>query len=233
MPDLGPVASSLFEIGGPLVGRAFRAFASSLLGAFVLGVIVSVVCWSIASPRSTERGLIAIVFALVVFAVAAGFVAVKRAIMTALVHGFTKLQLGERLTKLLFERLLAVDVQHAHGERGVAVARTAERLPLATAEARLRAATDTLLREDPSAGFFRRRLRKAAIERVSLLTLAKFREDGAKHGGVDLGLVRAELAGRADQLVVDALRGAALKVTALFLGIATLAAVGVAFVLGR
>lgn len=231
MPDLGPVASSLFEIGGPLVGRAFRAFASSLLGAFVLAILVCIGCWSIASAHGAARGLLAVAFAFVVFAVAAGFVAVKRAIMTALIHGFTKLQLGERTTKLLFERLLAVDPLQTHGERGSAVVRTAERLPLAAAEARLQAATDSLLRDDPAAGFFRRRLRAAAIERVSLLTLSKFRDAGATHGGVDLGLVQADLAGRADQLVVDTLRGAALKVTALFLGLATLASVGVAFAL--
>lgn len=231
MSDLGPFASSALEIGTPIVGRAIRAFASTVLGSFVLAILVCVACWWIAGAHSREHGLVAVVCGVMIFAVAGTFVAVKRMIVAALTSAVLTVHLGERTMKLLFERILALDAEAAHGERGALVARAAERLPLAAAEARLSTATNVLLRDDPSAGFVKRRIRAAAVERVSALTLAQFRQAGAKHGGVDLALVQAELAGRVDQLVIDALRGADLKVSTLVFGLATIAACIIAFLL--
>ena len=48
---------------------------------------------------------------------------------------------------------------------------------------------------------------------VEKLTLAKFRDDQASHGGVDLMQVQRELEGRIDRLLIDKLRGGLNKLT--------------------
>lgn len=222
MPDLGPAAGALLEIGGPLVARALRAFAGSLVGGLVLAVLVAAASWTIASPRSATGGALAVVVTLLLFAVVSFLVAGKRAIFAALIHAAGSAHLGERAMTLVFDRLVAT-------EHGVAAARAAERLPLADAEAKLRRVVDALVREDADGGFVRRRIRRAALERVELVTLAELRVQGAPTGGVELSRVRAALSGRIDGLVVGSLEGAALKITAALLGGATLASLLLAF----
>jgi hypothetical protein len=226
VPDLGPAAGAIFDIGAPILGRAFKAFAGSLVASALLAVVVAIGCYLVAARDGVARGLVAAAIAIALFAIAGGMVAVKRAILAALLHGFEKLQLGARTMKLLFDVLL-------RGDRGVAIQRAVERIPLPEAEARLRAAVDKLISDDAAAGFFRRRIRAAAIEKVALVTLARFRDENASYGAVDLVKVENELASRIDQLVVDAASGAALKVTAAFLGGATAISIVAAFLLRR
>lgn len=223
MPDLGPVGSIL-EIGAPILRRAFAAFASSALATAVLGLGVCAVSFLFASKRSTLHGVFALAIALALFTALGLVLAVKRAILAALLHGFEKLQLGERTTRALFLRILA-------GETGAAIQRAAERVPLDVAEGKLRGAVDALVAEDRASGLFRRRIRAAAIDKVAIVTLARFRDEGARHGGVDLVKVRDELAARIDQLVVDAIGGAALKLSATLLGAATACSLLAAYVL--
>lgn len=222
MPDLGPAAGALLEIGAPLVGRAFRAFAGSVLGGFVLAVLVAAGCWHVASERSATHGALAVVISLALFAVATVLVAGKRAVFAALIHAAGAARLGERAMALVFDRLVAT-------ETGVAAAQAAERLPLADAEAKLRRVVDALVREDAGGGFVRSRVRRALLERVELVTLAELRVQGAPTGGVELSRVRAALSGRIDGLVVGSLEGAALKITAALLGGATLVSLLAAF----
>lgn len=214
MPDLGPALGAMIDLFGPLVGRALRAFAGTALGMFALSSLACVGAYLLAAEGSPLRGALSVLVSLVVFAVAGAVLAVKRAIGSALLEGFARLSLGAKTSRLLFERILDVDPAGAHGERGAAVVRYAERVPLADAEARLVAATDWLLRTDAHAtGFFRRRLRQAAVDRVAALTLARFRSDASAHGGVDMVAVRDEVTAQVDALVAKTISGALLKVT--------------------
>lgn len=233
MGDMGPafgmLAEPLMDLFGVLAKRALRAFAASTLGITILATLVAVGCFFIANAESVLRGALAAGVALVLFAVVGGVVALKRAIAEAVIHGCEALGLGTRATKLLFTKILHVDANEALGDRGVAVAMQVERLPLDRAEAKLRAAVDAVLREGQKDGFLRRKLRTTAIDQVSKITLARFREEGQAHGGVDLVKVRDELAATIDRKLLDTIRAAELKVTVGILGGATLVAVFVAW----
>jgi hypothetical protein len=133
----------------------------------------------------------------------------KRAIVMALVHALHSLRLGRATVRLVFERLLGVTRGQELDNRGGALALAAERLPLAQAESRLTAAVDHLLAAPSSegGGWFRRRVRARLLRAVQRYTLARFREEGARSGGVDLVKVRAELESKADEMFLRRVRG--------------------------
>ncbi|WP_394841278.1 hypothetical protein LZC95_29935 [Pendulispora brunnea] len=150
-----------------------------------------------------HRWAIAVLVALVAGAVLAVLLASKRAIAMALVEGASRFRLAERIVRGVFAKL-------GDGR----VAQGLERLPLAEAEHRLRAAVQGMLGERAArGGFFATRIHDAALRQVERLTLAKFRETHARTGGVDLALVRDELAQRADDLLRDAILDRATKLT--------------------
>jgi uncharacterized membrane protein len=126
----------------------------------------------------------------------------KRALVMALVHGLRTYRLGGAVVGLLFRRLLGVEAEAPAGERGAWLARAAERVPLAQAEARLNGAVEAVLAAPAEGGgplgWGRRRLQTRLVSAVGKYTLARFREEGAKEGGVDLVKVQAELATRVD-----------------------------------
>lgn len=215
MADLGPAFGALAELFGPLVSRALGAFFSTAIGMVTLSLMAGAGCYFIAADGSVLRGMVAVVIAIATFTVFGVALSIKRAIGGSLVQGFAKLGLGSKTTHVLFGRMLAIDENDLHGERGVEVARTAERLPLVQAEARLRAAVDWLLRAGDGSkfGFFRCKIRAAAVDKVSLVTLARFREEAAASGGVNLVKVRDELAAKIDLMIANMLNRALLKVT--------------------
>ena len=157
----------------------------------------------------------------------------KRAVTAALAAGLNKLGLGRRAMGMIFSRMLNVSEEEAMGERGAAVARKMERLPLADAEGRLRAAVEGLLGERAQQRGFRawlaRKIQAAALRRVEAITLVQFRKEEAAHGGVDLILVRDELGGKIDGLAGGAVEAAGRKVTAVALAVVLLVAIGGAF----
>jgi hypothetical protein len=235
MPDISGAVGGLVDLVGPLVSKALTAFVQTTVGMVTLGVVSSIGVWFIAADGNTLRGVVAVAIAAVVFAVLGVMLGLKRAVGSALLLGFSKLHLGQKLGAVLFKRILDVDDADVHGERGVRVATASERLPLKRAEERLQSAVNTLLRADGEKplGFLRRKLQEAALERVALVTAKRFREDAAAHGGVDLVKVRDELAQKFDELVVDAIEGGLFKVTVLLVVVASALSVGSAVALHR
>lgn len=224
----GATAASLFETIVPVVGKAVRAFVVTVVGMLLLGTTLAVACGVIVADDGIAFIVAAALVCVVDFALLGAMLGMKRAVGSSLAAAFSNLQLGSRIARVVFARVLEVEAVDPHGDRGVAVARTAERVPLAAAEQRLRAAIDTVLRvrEGTPVGFFRRRLQKAAVDKVEQYTLAQFREQQAVAGGIDLIKVRDDVATRIDGAVSDALEGALKKTTALFVVGACVGALG-------
>jgi len=234
MADLGPAFEALLDLLGPLVGRALRAFAGTVVGMCVLSVVACIVSFELAAQGSVLRGVASVAASLVVFGIAGGLLAVKRALGSALLHGFARLSLGAKTSRVLFERMAGVDFAGAHGDRGPSAVRFAERVPLAEAEARLVAATDWLLRTDErTTGFIRKRLRRAAIDRVATLTLARFRSDASQHGGVDIARVRDQVTTQVDAVVTKSISGGLLKVTLAIVAAAWVASIAASLLIRR
>jgi hypothetical protein len=165
----------------------------------------------------------------------------KRAVLQATAHGLATLGLSQRLLSLVFDRMLEVDASAPQGERGGAIARAAERMPLSTAERRLRDALESVLRERAEMrgirAFVARKIQAAALERIEKATLRAFRSEESAHGGVDLARVRDTLSTHIDAMVLDAVRAASMKVTVLFVvgyaGATLLFAFGLSYVFGE
>ena len=162
-----------------------------------------------------------------------GFLAVKNAILRGLLHGLKRLHLGARLLGLLFDRL-GVSEGTEQGERAGTVGRVVERLPLQQAEAKLRSGVDALLEERAAKrgvrAWLARALSNAALRQVEKVTLARFRTLDAAQGGVDLLVVRDELAATIDgalaQSVAAQLNKVNLLAAGLYVAFAVLLALG-------
>jgi hypothetical protein len=159
-----------------------------------------------------DRPLYGVLVAVVTMAVAVGggaWLGAQWAADRGISHALTAWGLGSALVRLLFDRLLGVSGDQQHGERGTVIAQAAEKLPLAQAEERLSRATEALVKASPaggSGGWLRRRLNATLLGGVQRITLTRFREDGARHGGVDLLKLRSELEGKVDELLLGRLR---------------------------
>ncbi len=235
MADLAPVVGGLVEVVGPLIGpvvkRALGAFFKTTAGMVALGLVGLGVSWAIAWQGVWWKGLLAGVVSLALFAGLGVFLAMKRAVGSAVVRLLSEARLGNKIVGALFARVLKVDEAEAMGERGIRAAREVERVPLAQAELQLRAAAAKLGVPDDATGltaWMRRQVEGALIERIEALTLARFRDMSVTEGGVDLIRVRDELAGKVDGLVRDQVEGALGRVTMLVVGGATLGSVAVA-----
>jgi hypothetical protein len=233
MPDLAPLVEALM----PLLGPAFSAFLRTTFGMTFMGLGVAVLSFYLAAQGSTLRGVIALLLALATCVGLGLLLAGKRAVMRALLQGVKKLGLGKRTLGLLFERLLGVAEGSAKGERGGAVARTVERLPLAEAETQLREVARGLVRADERTPGLRARLARALqarlLEKIEQATLAGFREENEKTGGVNLLKVRDELAGKVDGMLAERLEGAASRVTVIVVAASLLVSVGLALAVSR
>jgi len=228
MADYSAPIGALLETVAPVVGAGLRALLRTVVGMMLLCAAATLGSVWLAAHGSMARGVIAAVLCLVAGVIVTGVLAVKNAVLRALLTAVQQLALGGRVTRLLFERL-GVGEASSHGERSGTLGRVVERLPLRDAEARLRGAVEGLLVERSEKTGLRawlaRRLLSAAVERVESLTLARLRSDDAAHGGVDLVLVRDELAGAIDGLLVGQLEGHALRLTGLIAGAYAVAAV--------
>jgi hypothetical protein len=197
-------------IVGGLLLVAVRSFVCTLLGLLALGVILAACSYFILAQRHPVYGVLAALVALLGCLAVGVVLGAKRAPVMALVHGLRKHRLGALSVRLIFERLLGVHAEQAFGERGGVVARAVERLPLAQAEKRLDEAVTELL-DAPAqggglAGRIRRRLQNILLRAVRKYTLARFREEDAQHGGIDLVRVQAEMGERIDGLLIGKLK---------------------------
>jgi hypothetical protein len=234
MPDLGPVFGALLDLFGPVIGAALKALLKTVFGMVLLGAVVTGATVWMAAEGSWVRALIAAVLSLIALAICTGVLAVKNAVMRGLLHGLEKLQLGNRVLKLLFNQL-GVTENSTQGERAGAIGRTVERLPLREAEARLSGAVKGLL--DARAGktglraWMARKLMETTLTRIESITLARFRSEEAKAGGVDLLVVRDELAATIDVTLAKGISASLNKVNLLIAGLYVLFAVAIALVL--
>jgi hypothetical protein len=131
----------------------------------------------------------------------------KRGMVMGLAHGLGQLRLGKSLIQLVFDRILKVTELEAMGERGGRIARTAERVPLAQADQMLSKAVHGVTGETGQGGWLRRKIQGKLLGMVEKYTLARFREEGAAHGGIDLLKVRGELEDTIDDKMVEKVRG--------------------------
>jgi hypothetical protein len=189
---------------------AVRSFLLTLLLLLFLGVALAAASYYIFSGSHWVYGLIAALVALIECVVVGIMLGAKRAVIVAVLHGLRKYHLGGAAVRLIFGRLLGVSAEGTHGERGGWATRTAERLPLAQAEQRLGNAIHYLVRAPTDSGltgWLRRRVQIRLTDTVGKLTLARFREEHAQHGGVDLAKVQTDLGDRIDSLLIGKLRG--------------------------
>lgn len=206
MPDLGPAVGALLEVFGPVIGAALKALLRTVFGMVLLGVVVTVATVAFVSQGAWQRGVLAAVLLLIALVVVTGVLAVKNAVMRGLLHGLQKLALGRRVLGVLFAKL-GVTEDSAQGERAGAIGRTVERLPLRDAEARLRGAVNAVLSERAEKtgvrAWLARKLIASAVTRIEAITLARFRSQDMKTGGVDLLVVRDELSTTIDQTLAS------------------------------
>lgn len=202
------------QIVGSIAGLLMIAVRSFLLTFFLmlfLGVALAILSyWLLSTPHpiyGVLAGLIALAECVVVGVILGG----KRAIARTLVHALQTYQVGSTAVRLVFGRLLGVAAEEVHGERGGWLTRTTERLPLAQAEKRLDDAIQHLLHAPTEGGgltgWLRRRVQTRLLGTIRKLTLTRFREEDAQHGGVDLLKVQQHLGEHIDGLLIGKLRG--------------------------
>jgi hypothetical protein len=201
--------ASLWRGAAGLTAVALRSFLGTLLVTSVAGAFLAAASAFLLRHHPLYASIAAAVA--VAEAIAAGILlGGKRGVVMALVHGLRSLQLGQTAVRLVFTRLLGVTESQESGSRDGALVLVAERLPLAQAESRLTAAVDHLLAAPASeggGGWFRRRVRARLLRAVQRYTLARFREEGARSGGVDLAKALGELETMADEMLLRGVRG--------------------------
>jgi hypothetical protein len=189
---------------------AVRSFLLTLLLMLLLGTVLAAASYWLLSGQHWVYGLILALIALVECAIVGVILAAKRAVAATLVHGLRKSHIGSAAVRLIFDRLLGVAEEGTPGERGGWATKTAERLPLAQAEKRLSDAIRHLIHapstEGGLTGRVRRRVQARLLGLVHKFTLASFREEDARHGGVDLTKVQGALGERIDNLLAGKLR---------------------------
>jgi hypothetical protein len=198
------------DIAGQMAGLSWVAVRSlAVTAATVLsaGVALAVLSWLAVRDCPWWYGLIAVVLAVGETTLAAFLLGAFRGVVNAVVVGLRRWQLGRVAVGRVFEWMLGVREEGEVGERGGVVARGLERLPLAQANERLDAAVRAVTGEAGEAGWLRRTIQRVLLKGVRAVTLARFRDDAARHGGIDLMKVRDELGGSVDWAVAEHFRG--------------------------
>lgn len=191
---------------GSLAGVALRSFVGTIFVVTLAGIVLAGLSCYFLREHHWLYGLIAIVAALIE-SVTTGFVlGVKRALALALAHGLGALRLGRALVRLVFERMLGVTPDEQLGERGGRIAQSLERLPLAQAEGRLNAVIRDMT-GGAQGGWLRQKIHTWLLEAVRKYTLARFRYEETRHGGIDLLKVQEELERNVDDALVQKVRG--------------------------
>lgn len=205
MPNLQSLASTARQ----LVGVAWRSFLKMILITLAMGVVLGAGSY----VYLREQGWVGPVIGLITVAeaLAAGIVlGTKHGFVMALIQGVRDFGIAGAVVRVVFDRLLQVDVQQEFGERGGLIAQGLERLPLSQAEQLLSRAIKNLVNAPSSGrgvvGWFQRLLESRLLRAVEKYTLERFRDEEAKHGGIDLVKVRTHLETDVDELLVAKLR---------------------------
>ncbi len=197
------------RVGGFLASMAWVAVKSFVGTVFVLtaaGIVLAVLSFYFLRGHHWAFGVIAVVIALIE-SVTTGFIlGAKRAMILAVAHGLGSLRLGGAFVRMIFERMLSVKEGKEFGERGGRIAQGLEHLPLAQTEELLNGAVRDLAGQPEKVGWLRRKIQARFFNAVRKYTLGRFREEGARHGGVDLVKVKAELEQTVDDAIVRKIR---------------------------
>jgi hypothetical protein len=196
-------------LGGHLARAAWLA-VRSFLGTLALLTAAGITLAAASGYALWDRpayALIAAGIALLEGVGAGAVLGAKRAVVVALAYALGKLRLGRALVQLVFDHLLGDLEGQEPGERGGLVVRQLERLPLARAERLLGRAVRAAAGEARTGGWLRRAIRARLLALVGKYTLTRFRDEGARHGGVDLLRVKEELEGQIDVALVNKVRG--------------------------
>ncbi len=224
MPDLSAPVGALLDVFGPAIKAGLKAMLRTTLGMVVAAVLCAVAAAFLARGAHWWQVPAAILVTLVAAAVAGAVLAMKSALFQAALHGLGQAQLGQKLFDRLFSSLLKIDEAQLHGERGGSLAQTGERMPLAQAETALKAAVARVLENEQAKthgvrAWLKRKLSQLLMQKIELLTLSRFRLESAQHGGVDLLLVRNELALQVDRLLAAKIRSALFAFRVIALGL--------------
>lgn len=192
---------------GSLTWVAVRSLTVTATLVLAAGVLLAWLSWVVLRDCPWWYGLIAVVLAVVEAVAAAVVLGIGRGVVNAAVETLRRLQLGRLIVGQVFQRILGVREGEDVGERGGAIARGLERLPLAQANQRLDTAVASVTGEGSEGGWLRRAVRRLLLKGVRAVTLARFRDSAARHGGVDLLKVRDGLGESVDGMVADHLRG--------------------------
>lgn len=203
MVDVRSIGSQLAS----LAWVALRTFLSTLLVLTLTGVVLAALSYYFLRDQHWIYGAIAVVVALIESVATGVVLGFKRAVALAVAHGLGSLRLGRSLVRLVFERMLGVAGEKEIGERGGRIVQGLERIPLAQAEQLLTSAVRNVTGDATTGGWLRRKIQGRLLEMVRKYTLARFREEGARHGGIDLLTLKVELEQTVDDRLVQKVRG--------------------------
>jgi len=201
--DVRSVGSQLAS----LAWVALRSFVGTIFVLTLAGVVLAGLSYYFLRDYHWLYGVVAFALALIE-SVTTGFVlGAKRAVVMAVAHGLGTLRLGRSVVRVVFERMLGVAGGGEMGERGGRITRGLERLPLAQADELLSGAVRHVMSDAAQGGWLRRTIQGRLLEAIRKYTLARFREEEAKHGGIDLLKVKEELEQTVDGALVHKVRG--------------------------
>jgi hypothetical protein len=198
------------NIAGHLASLAWvavRAFVGTIIVLTLAGVVLAGLSSYFLREHEWWYGVGAAVLAIVEAETIGVLFGAKRAMVMTIARGLGILRLGAMIVGVVFERMLGIAAQEEVGERGGRIVQNLERLPFAQAEALLSGAVRDLTGDAAQAGWLRRKIQAWLLELVRKYTLARFRAEGAKHGGIDLLKVKDELEQTVDDALVQKVRG--------------------------
>jgi len=214
------VKGDILSVGVHLANLAWVALRSLIGTILVLtsaGIVLAVLSYFCLYESDWRYASFAAALVIMESMIAGFVLGMKRAMIMSVAHGLGTLRLGRSVVQLVFTRMLGAERGGEIGERGGQISRSLERLPLADAEELLGGAVRNLTGGVEQAGWLRRKIQMRLLAMVQKFTLARFREEGAKHGGIDLLKVQEELEKTVDEALVRKVRAGLWLGTALAL----------------
>lgn len=227
-----PVKFDVRTIGGhaaKLSWHAVRSFLVTLMFVTAIGLLLAGLTYYFLNAAHWPYRFGASVLILVEAVALGAIMGWKQALVSAVSYGFTGLRLGGKLVGGLFERMgVREEVQGAVSGQ---IALGLERIPLAQAESMLASAVVKMTGDASQAGWLKRTIQQKSLAAVKKYTLARFRDENARHGSVELPKLRRELEATIDDEIVSKVRGGLwIWNAAIMLGLPLLAVVQVVLV---
>jgi hypothetical protein len=190
--------NSLLKNIGSIAIPAMRTFAMTFVFMLLLGIILAVPSFAIASKAGVGWGALAGFLAIGVTGCLGVLMSQKRAIASGLTVAVEKYQAGSQTVQLIFSQI--PQMENVQGITSL--------LPLSQAESIfMKAISDTFgatAQGGGIQGFIKRKIQENLLEKVKSITMPQFR---AAEGGVDLLKIRDVVAVKADAAVIEKLTG--------------------------